>query len=307
MKIKFVVNPRAGRGQGHKIYTEIMEWHKKLSRPDKPEIDISFTSRSGIYSAANLASQAVRDGYERIVAVGGDGTVNEVINGLAGADVIFGIIPVGGANDFARALGIPKDIESALNVVESNNVIPVDLGQVNDRYFANAFSLGFDVRIHRLAQEFKKEHQLWSNDKAYLVASFKTLFSRLNYLEARIYSLGPSNSLREISGRAVLIAVTNTLGYAKILRMSPQASFQDGFLNLCWIEKIPKWKMLITFIRTLVGVHTRMVEVKTLKTSRMSISSPEEVVSQIDGEILPAQKKFKIKVIPKALKVLVPK
>ncbi len=265
------------------------------------EFDINFTSQFGEENATNLAKKAIEEGADRIVVVGGDGTINEVVNGIAGSEVILGIIPAGVGNDFARALGIPEDTEIALNTVIEGKVIEVDLGQANNRYFTAVISFGFDAHVNRRAVELKRKFWFLPSQSMYAFALLRELLSRLEYSQVELDIQGTS-----LESKVILIAVANTPSYGRIFKIAPLADMRDGRLDVCLIREAGKLRVLKNILQVIQGTHTNLPEVKMFRASSLTIRSLQNLPCQMDGEILPSDREYQISTFPGALKVLVP-
>jgi len=304
MKIKFIVNPQAGgKKKGLKYGKEIIKLTNKIG--EKIETDFSFTLKRGEKNATNLARRAVSEGFDKVIAVGGDGTINEVVNGMLGSDLPLGIIPAGLGNDFARALGIPFDPGKAFKIGLGNKIMPVDLGKANDRYFANAISFGIDAQITHLAQNLRERYQFFPGEGIYIATALQKLLFCLEYPEVEIDILD-SNPSEILKDKITLIVVSNSPNYGRVFKIAPQAELDDGRLDICWVQKMGRWKILNNIPRAIQGIHINFPEIKILKASSFIIRSSEKLCYQMDGEALEAEKEYQISTFPKALKVLVP-
>lgn len=305
MRRMFIVNSQAGRGNGQKCGKEIEELQKR----GEIEGDIVYTKEPG--DETILAEKAVSEGYDCLVSVGGEGTNNGVINGMVGSEAIFGMIPGGMANDLARSLGIPTDVKGALNILKQGKIIQIDLGKVsgkaNERVFLNEVSFGFSARIIQFTQDFKKQYKILPTEGLYLVTLLKT-FSQLEYPEIEVAIPG-ANILRD---KITLALVANGQNCGGMFKLAPQADLTDGLLDICLIRKIGIGKILKNLLRAREGTHLKLPEVWTLpegnlpKASFLTISSSQELCSEMDGEILPAEKEYEISIFPKARRVIVP-
>lgn len=294
MKIKFIVNPTSGRRSGARLGQKLIDFG-----------EVSCTDLAGQNCARELAKEAVFRGFDRVVAVGGDGIVNEIINGLAeagGLDTPFGIIPAGVGNSFAKNLGIPQDFPKALEVALGSAMVRVDLGKINGRYFSNVVSFGFDAKVTDLARSIKEKYGFLPKDLTYLLAAL-----RENALVGPgKYRVAVNVNGHRLTGSVSLLVIANGQSYGGIFRIAPEADLQDGLFDLCWVKPISKVEVLTRIHRVVQGTHATLPEVETLKSEAFTVSSPDPLIGEMDGEILEPQKEYRICSVPRALRVLVP-
>ena len=298
MKFFFIIKPSPVKKQFKK---EILEFKKIF------EIKEELTEGQGERNAQNLAKKAIGEGFERIIVVGGDGLLNEAVNGIMGAregnfssNFALAIIPTGAGNNFAKELGI-KNIKEAFSVIRQNKKILVDLGKVNDRYFANCVSFGFDALINKIANDLKTKYQFLPRNLSYLFAALGKIIIGIPNFPVQIK--GEIN----YQDKVVLAAITNSPSYGGIFKINPDAIINDGKLNLCLIKPVGKIRAFETLFRATKGTHLNLPEVKTSQFSLpLTISSPENLPFETDGEVFAPEKKYQIEVLPKILPILVP-
>ncbi len=294
MKFKFIVKPPLRE----ELEREILKFKCDF------EIDIELTEKEGKNSAKNLAKKAIEEGFDKIVFVGGDGIIGEGVNGIMQAkdkiskELTVGIVPTGSGNNFSKALGISKNIKEAFRIIKEGKKVSVDVGRVNESYFINCFSLGFDAKINDLANKLKEKYSFLPRDLSYLFATLKEIVIKIPNYEVKIES-------QEINfeGKIVLIAITNSQSYGGIFQINPEAKISDGKFNLCKILPLGKMKAFKTLFLATRGQHLKIPEVKTFLFSfLLKISAKEKIVWEIDGEVKRPQKFFEIKILPKALR-----
>lgn len=266
------------------------------------------TQREGEFNAENLAKRAIKEGFDRIIVVGGDGLINEAVNGAMkelskpNSLPIFGIIPQGTGNNFAQELGIPKDIRLAFKTLKEGKIIQVDIGKVNNRFFVNCFSLGFDAEINHLANEIKEKFKFLPKNLSYFFAAIKKIIQKIPEFEIEIE--GKEISFKE---KITLLAITNTQSYGAIFKINPDAEFSDGKFNLCLIKPVKKIKAIYDLFLAINGKHYQLPEVKhSTFTNEIKIIAKSPVFWEVDGEVLKPEKEFLVKIFPKAIKILVP-
>lgn len=317
-KIMVIINARAGMGRGQKCLKQIKKWRDEIAKEGRIEVVIEVTQKLGEKNATNLARKALREGYDLIISVGGDGTNNLVANGIAGTNIPVGFVQAGIANNLAKDLRIPNDIKEALGIMTRDRIKieSIDLGKVTwksgERCFVCNFSLGLDARVVQLAETFKQKYHFLSflpgiGEVMYGIAWLKEVFFHLEYPLVEIGM--PRNKFTEgkKKEKVTLIAIVNSPTYGKILKIVPKADLRDGLLDICRIRKVGRWRILRNIFRAIKGTLGGLNEVDILpQTKSVTISSPENLLCQIDGEVLPAEKEYKISIFAKALKVIVP-
>jgi len=269
----------------------------------KISFDISFTREIG--QAIVLAKEASQN-YPLVVAVGGDGTVNEVVNGLvlAGKGSILGVIPVGGANDFAHGAGI-YNLQAAQEALLGRQKKEIDIGEVNGRYFVNVCGIGFDARV---AQEVWRYRQRFPLDLGYLGYFLAILKCTLFPVSLPVILEGKDevHDGWKQEGRFLMIAAVNVSRYGKIFCVAPRAKLDDGWLDICVVDKIGPLKCTATILKFIAGTQGNLPEVRIFRSQKIIIRTTQEVVVHVDGEILPPNNFFQIILHPRKLSLLIP-
>ncbi|MFU8794491.1 MAG: diacylglycerol/lipid kinase family protein [Dethiobacteria bacterium] len=290
-KTAFVVNPAAGGGLAGRVWPVLSAW---LDYSGQPYLAY-FTRYQG--EGITLASHAVSDGAELVVAVGGDGTLREVVNGIDIGKTIFGIIPLGTGNGFRRSCGIPGQWEQALMGLSRWSPRKIDLGIVNNSFFLNVVGIGFDAAVAEIASE------KYGNIKGYLayIAAFLEELKEFDHFSVTIE--GVDLSFRE--EKTLLAVVANGRNYGGRFSIAPQASIDDGSLDLLLVRKGNSPETTILAVRALAGRHLGDSAVVTTSGNKFNINTDHDVPVHIDGEVigsLPVQ----ISVMPAALQILAP-
>lgn len=300
MKIKFIVKPPAKE----EYQRELLIFKKEF----KGKIEEEFSEREGEKSTKNLAKKAVKEGFDRIVLVGGDGTLSGGVNGVMEAteeklptNFAIGIVPTGAGNNFAKTIGIPKNIKEAFEIIKNDKKRLVDIGRANERFFVNCISFGFDAKINKLANDLKEKHRFLPKGLSYLLAALKEIVIKIPLFEMQITAEG-----KKIVQNLISLAVTNGPTYGGIFKINPGALVDDGELDICYIETVGRFRALFDIYKIIKGTHIYLPEVKMFKTSSLSVSSPEPLPYETDGEVLEPEKEYKISILPKTLKFLVP-
>ncbi|MFN2303148.1 MAG: diacylglycerol/lipid kinase family protein [Anaerolineales bacterium] len=253
MKNCILVNPIAGKGAGTKAIPEIKSQLRHLDI----EYDLCQTEYPG--HGIELAKKAALEGYNTVVAVGGDGTVNEVINGLMEAASLsqltsnLAVLPVGRGNDFSYGMGIPQDLESACNLLVTGNPRRIDIGFVkggdypDGRYFGNGIGIGFDTIV---GFEAAKLPSFISGIPAYLIAALKTIFL---YFDAPLLRIQIDD--KTLEQPCILVSMMNGRRMGGSFMFAPDSSPDDGMLNLCIAHKVTRLQVLGLFPKVMSGTQ----------------------------------------------------
>jgi len=242
-------------------------------RADGHRVEPQVTFEPG--DGDRFARDAAAAGADAVVAVGGDGTVNEVVNGLSGSDVPMGIVPLGTANDFARQVGIPLDPDEAIDLVLRREPIRVDTAELNDRRFLNVSTGG-------VGAEATAETPLEAKEALGLLAYIVTGVKKLVELEPRrAYFGGPGFAYR---GEFLIFAVGNGRMTGGGTLLTPRASVTDGLLDLCIIEGMPRADFARLVLRLRGGGHLEESGVHYVKLPSVHIEAQEAISVNVDGE-----------------------
>lgn len=295
MKIMVIVNPVSGMGRGAKCGKAIAATKEKL--------DLFFTTPTR--TAFELAREAVRESYERVIGVGGDGTLYEIANGLLGSDIPLGIIPAGIGNDFSKGVGIPQNTKDAIETALYGRLLRVDLGKIDDKVFVNVVSFGLDARLIRHIPALRKKYCFLPGEGLYLIALFRELLSFPDY--PRIWMRFLEEKVPKMVGQdTTALVIANGPQYGGMFKIAPEASLVDGLLDICWIKAMDRRKILFNLLKVIRGTHTRIPEVSMFRIPSLTVYSATRLVCQVDGEVFESRNEYQIGVIPKALNVAVP-
>jgi len=279
-----VVNPAAGGGRVARLWPRIRDLAEHRAR-------VVFTAGPG--EAAGIVREARE---ERVIAVGGDGTVHEVLSGLR-PDQALGVVPLGSGNDFARMLGVhrlgPKE---ALVRALSAPVRRVDLGVANGRPFAASFGVGFDAAVARRALGAPR---FLKGMPRYLYALFLELWG-LELPRLTLSSLGRTL----YTGPFLLAALMNGPTYGGGMPIAPHADPADGRLEAVVAGRFSRLGVLGVLPRLLGGRHLDHPEVRAFSASSFTLDFDREVWAHADGEPLGAARRFEVRVVPEGLRVL---
>ena len=291
MKLKLIVNPAAGRKKAKKAIPAI----RQILTEKNINFDIDITSQPG--EATYLSQKASKNNFRVIVAVGGDGTIHEVVNGMIEAGCTLGVIPLGLGNDFAKGIGIPFGLQEACLAISEGTTRIIDIGKINNRYFVNGLGIGFDALVALESQRIKKfSLTRW----IYLCAALKAL---LTY-HAPSVKINLADII--LDKKILLVAVGNGKSSGGGFLLTPEAEFDDGLIDVCIIDEVAKTKLLMHLPKAYRGTHVKLPYVSTFKTNRLAINSSSLLLAHTDGEIL-KDYFYQIEILPKRLKVITPK
>lgn len=288
--ILFILNPIAGAGKARSLIPVIEEFMERNNK----SYNIVLTRKPK--EAIDLARDNV-DNYDVIVAVGGDGTINEVAKGIIDAGKgTLGILPGGTGNDMVKSLAISEDPEESLETIIKGTRKEIDIGRINNTSFLNIASVGFDAEVIINHSKFKGRVR---GKLVYILSVLYTLiFYKDKKLEIEIDGEKTNESI-------MLLAVGNGRYYGGGMEMLPFAKLEDGYLHICIVSGISKIKALFLFPTIFKGNHINHKKyVKTYRAKNIRVRSKEEIYINIDGDSFPKEKEIQFKLDNKKLKVI---
>jgi diacylglycerol kinase (ATP) len=304
-KYQIIVNPIANRGGGERAIPTI----KSLLDKHKLDYDLLRTERP--WHAAELAQGAVAAGYDCVVAAGGDGTANEVLNGLmrakqagVGASAM-GVLCVGRGNDLAYGMGIPADLEAGCRVLADGRRRPIDVGRVTGglypegRYFGNGVGIGFDAVVG-----FEAAKMTWlSGFPLYLVAALKTLFL---YYRAPLVTIEDDSGGDTITQPSLMISVMNGRRMGGGFMMAPQGQPDDGLFDLCIARQVSRGRVLALMPHFMRGTQSTQEPIRTGRARKVVITAVEGVLpAHADGETLCVDgQRLELELLPRQIDVI---
>jgi len=286
-----IANPTSG---GYLFHTRQIDETVAFLRSNGWDVELCLTEKAG--DARRLARLAVGQQMEVVIAVGGDGTINEIIQELAGSETALGVLPIGTVNVWARETNIPLDIVGACKVLVDGRQRRIDLGKVNDRYFLLMAGIGFDAEV---AHAVEKKPIKRLGVVGYLLIG---TWLGLGYESFRTYL---TVNGRLIKKDALQIIIGNTQLYGGTIKYTWQAQCDDGQLDVCIVRKRNMLGRVIIFMDFLLRREQRHQWVTYAKSDVIEVRTRQPVAIQVDGDpsgFTPA----KFTVAPQALKVIVP-
>ncbi len=292
MRHVFIINPQAGKGHTLSHISRIEEICK--AKGIDPIIEI--TKAPG--HATEIAKQYSAEEGIRIYSVGGDGTLNEVVNGIAGSKCSLAVIPSGSGNDFIRSISKSASWEEVLKKSMEAEAVPVDIGRFDNNFFINISSAGLDAEIVYNSRRFKKNPFIPSRF-AYLLSIFVTVFG----YKSRDMKIMLDDS--EIHMKTLLVAIANGKFYGGGMMVAPIADISDGTFDICHIEKVGALKVIRLFPWLIKGKHEGIKQVRFYKSKKVKVKCDGEMSFNVDGELY-RRSEVEFEVVPNALNIVIP-
>ena len=286
----FVVNPRSG-----------VERNKKVQQAIDSTLDhgiysyeIRLTQHAG--HGEEIAREAAAGHAYAVIAVGGDGSVNDVIRGLYGTGTALGIIPKGSGNGLARTLGIPVNVVAALQLINRNLTEKIDIGKANGRFFASNAGVGYDALI---CKKFAKSTRRGLAVYAWLITKYMWLY-RDWYWDITVDG-------QHYRRRAFLVNVANGTQMGYDFKIAPDANWTDGLLDVVVINKFPKILGALLGYKMFNGTLLQSRYVERIRGKEITISNPDLKLMQADGDAMATTNTIQFSIIEQAIAVIVGK
>lgn len=293
MNTLLIVNPASGQGKAAREKRKLIDI---LS--DIPNATVEIATERG--HAESIAKDAITRGYDRIVAAGGDGTINEVVNGLGDSKIPLGVIPLGTGNVLAHDLGIPpNNIDEALKIIVNNNIREVDLARADGRRFLLMAGLGIDAAVVDSVSHTLKD--MWGT-MAYASSAIGQLFTYTPTRFRLIFEKG-----HEYETEAFGVIVANCGSYAYNFKIAPEAIFDDGLLDILVFEseQITKLKLVGQALEAVFQNRISDPSISYFRARNVRVESNPRVKMQLDGDVY-GESPVDIVVLPKALRLIAP-
>ena len=301
MIIKAIINPKSKNGTNCSIESILKQMFYSHN------LDIEKTNYPG--HATEITRRFVQDNVDMIIVAGGDGTVNEVLNGLIGREIPLGIIPSGTANDLACQHNIPSNIANACEIIHQQYIKQVDLVCVNGHYYATAGGIGLPSEVARIANKIKNNYTFGHllakilGSKLYILALICAFLNK-NVFGSSLVIYG-KKGLEKVY--ALFLMLNNQPFLGKNFLVSPGAINDDGKIDICLVKHPNNHlKILKILLKILSGKHITMPIVKAWKTKSLKIKTDKPTTFLADGELYQNIAEFKIRIIPQALSLIIP-
>lgn len=291
--IKLIANPAAGRGRGGKILPQVQEALHLAG------LEFSEAVTTKPLEAIDLARQAAEEGYDVVVALGGDGTSHEVANGLlssSNSEVALGLIPIGTGNDFASMFDTPTDLGAVARRLREAKTRLIDIGRVDDRYFVNSLGIGFDALAS--VEALKIQHFL-SGMPLYLAAVLMTL------REYEVPHITVEFDGERLSMPITMLVVANGKREGGGFLIAPDAENDDGVFDICLARGLGRLGILRLLPEVMRGTHVDKEPVTMALAKRVVLDSPDPLPVHADGEIIYTDAHhLEVEIIPRRLRVI---
>jgi diacylglycerol kinase (ATP) len=300
-----IVNPSAGGGKAQKHIHEI----ELLLKIESLEFEIDVTARAG--DALDIATVAIKDGYKKFIVVGGDGTLNEVSNAILSQDkvdskeIILSQLPLGTGNDWRRTYGIPSNLKECIQIIKAGKTVLQDVGFITfqkdgaqkQQYYINVAGCGFDA--HVTADANKKKLAGKSGTMTYI----GSLISSLGTYKEPEVSIEIDCEKHATHMFTVLAGICKYAGNA--MKLVPHAVPNSGKLEIVWVEKMSRLKIVMNIVSLFSGSFTKLKEVHLDSCRYLKVSSNSKLLLQVDGESV-GEAPLEIRIEPSRLRVIVP-
>ena len=283
-----IANPEAGHGKG----TRSIKRLKGLLRDQNLNYQFFETTAPG--EATEIARRLAETGRDRIIVLGGDGTISEVVNGVFGSDVELGVISVGTGNDVARSLGLPhNNLEASLKIVLTGNPREIDVGEEAGRYFISVLGVGFAATVAAETNKMK----LLKGSTAFFAAVYKAI-GRL-----RSFPLCLTLDSQKMEVECIAVLIQNTRYSGGGLLLAPEAAMDDGLFDVVVVEKMSRMDLMLNFPRLYKGSHLDHPKFSVHQARFVEIESPVALEKMFDGDIF-GKTPVRAKVVERAVRVV---
>jgi YegS/Rv2252/BmrU family lipid kinase len=287
-RICFIHNPVSGPRKLARFEDQVRQ------NLDLDKYDFTILETGSPKDAMRLASSAVKDKYDIVVAVGGDGTINEVIQGIDQSDVILGIIPGGSGNGLARHLELPLEPDKAIQLINKLNMRTIDLATINGYPFASIAGLGFDARVANKYRKVKKRG---------FFGYFRVIAMEFFRYRAREFTLIFNDMV--IKRRALLLSIANSNQFGYNTVIAPAAKADDGLLDVVIVKKFPVGELPRIIGLLFTGKIDQSAYIESFKTKEIFIIRKRGKRVNIDGEAVKMGKEIFVRILPGKIKVIV--
>lgn len=287
-KLRFIINPIAGfRRDKSDIINLIHALFQDVG------FEIAMTAAPG--DATLLAREAAAQNYKAVIAIGGDGTVNEVASGLVGTNTALGIIPRGSGNGLARGLNLPLHAREALAVIQHGMTKAIDAGSAAHRYFFAVTGVGFDARVG-----MRFNHAAWRGPVPYFMIAAR------EFVSYQPEALKVKFNEQQLEFAPFTLTIANTQQYGNGAVIAPHAQPDDGVLDMCIVAPLSLWSVMAHGSKLFNGTIDRAPFMRYRQVTTLEIEKPGPILFHVDGEAQTCEDRLQISILPRALNVLTP-
>jgi len=289
-KIRIIRNPKSGIVRSQNLVKKSID----LTLVQAPfDYDYFETEYQG--HASELAKEAVQENYDAVIAVGGDGTMNEIASQLVFTDTALGLIPLGSGNGLAISMGIPLTPLRAARLLMQGQIKTIDAARIDEHLYFIVAGMGFDAII---GKEFNKQ------ETRGLLPYFKIGFQVFSSYKPEVFILKFND--KQIAVPALFVVIANQKGWGGGAKISPDAKPDDGLLDICAIHRAPAWYVLLNLPRLFFGNIEKMRRYVRYQAKSVEIIREKAGPVTYDGEIFDGPQVLKSEILPQALKMIVP-
>ena len=281
-----IINPISGTAAKNNIAKQLSDLHGK-------EFDMTICWTDYPKHGAKIAKEAAQAGVDYIIAVGGDGTVNEIGGAIAGSESALGIVPMGSGNGLARHLHVPMNDIGAIDIIRKKNCQYIDYGTANGHPFFCTCGVGFDAAVSEEVRKQRKRGKLMYG---------RSMFKIFQNYVCENYKLTTTNEI--FNGPAFTITCANASQYGNNALIAPGADIQDGQMNVIILRPLSPWEVPQTTLQLFTGLLNLNPRYEQIIANRILIEREKSNVMHVDGDAIKTDKNVEIKVIPQGLKVI---
>lgn len=286
-KIRFIINPRSGIGRQKKVEVLIS---KHL---DKSQFEYEVCYTNAKEHAVTLSREAAEQGFDAVITVGGDGSVNETARGVVYTGTALGIIPAGSGNGLAHYMKIPLNTRNAIQKINNFNLETIDTGSINGRLFVSIAGVGFDAHVAKLFSS-SRLRGFWSYAK-FIFLEYITY----NPKRFKIYVDG-----KVLKKNAFMLSFANSDQFGFNARIAATAKIDDGLIDFCIVRKPRIYYVLLLVPFFFLGWLHKTPFVKIIQTKEIKVIQAKNNIAHIDGDEIDLGKSIEVKINPRSLKVI---
>jgi diacylglycerol kinase (ATP) len=288
-KYKLIANPAAGRGRSRRLIASIA----KIFRKRNAAFDLAFTQGPG--DAARIARESSGE-FDAIVVIGGDGSINDVLPGMLFSSRPLGIIPAGSGNDFIKTLNIPTNLEHAVDIILQGETRLIDVGKINDRFFANGVGIGFDAAVNRASYSINHSKR----GLLLYVCAFARTVGKFDPVHLKITLNGHS-----FVQDTFMLSVGNGTTVGGGFKLTPHAKIDDALLDVTIVRSLSLPVLFWHLPKIFLGTIEKVKYASLHRTDRLVVETDVPVPVHLDGEIYSGNgNRLEIEIVPRALTVI---
>lgn len=305
-KFYVIINPNAGKGEG------LRKWPDIQSKLSELKIDYKFEFSENPGHCKEIVIERIKGSYRKFLCVGGDGTLNEIVNGIfsqtevPSTDICLGLIPMGTGNDWRRYYNLPENPLKALEIIKDDNILTQDIGEItynlngetSKAYFINIAGLGFDSTVVATTNRMKNRGN--RTKTTYLLGLLKSLVTYKSW-SLKIYING-----EVLENKFLSVSIGNGKYSGSGMMQTPEALINDGMLDVTIYDNMPTLKIVLNVKNLYNGKILNINGIKSYRTNSFRIESPHSIFAETDGEII-GDGPYDISIIPNAINIYAPK